>query len=417
MQLRLRPGFLCFLALLLRLRRESSSSSISCSDATEAVASQKRQAPVVETRPRSLFPHEREADTKQNSHRPGGSFPATARLGRIYIIFGGCYRTCLAAGGCLALQPALPLRYFVRHLPWQHYPQINFLLLSRKEQPPPLLIWSHLRSHQNADRHGGLSISQRSVAYEWRRRLLRPHPPAREAQYVSFPANRSSHPSTSLISRSRSTPIMWNSNRTWLQSTDLTRSTTHTRHHSQLNQYLECPWHAACRARASLGVLRVQRLEGSRSPKSVLCIFYRIATSGLDRRTSVVDDVGGSGCEFRSASAVFRPETHWAIHPPSMGRDAPVIFDAAAEQRKSASAAISSTGVKRPDGCFSRRSSIDASSTETLASVARSSICFCTSGVRTKPGQIALQVMPRAAFSRATTFVSPMMPCQEARLG
>jgi hypothetical protein len=42
------------------------------------------------------------------------------------------------------------------------------------------------------------------------------------------------------------------------------------------------------------GALRIQRLEGSRSPESVLCIFYRIATSGPDRRTSVVDGVGGS---------------------------------------------------------------------------------------------------------------------------
>jgi hypothetical protein len=41
------------------------------------------------------------------------------------------------------------------------------------------------------------------------------------------------------------------------------------------------------------GALRIQRLEGSRSAESVLCIFYRIA-SGLDRRTSVADGVGGS---------------------------------------------------------------------------------------------------------------------------
>jgi len=37
------------------------------------------------------------------------------------------------------------------------------------------------------------------------------------------------------------------------------------------------------------GALRIQRLEGSRSPESVLCIFYRTAASGLDRRTSVAD--------------------------------------------------------------------------------------------------------------------------------
>jgi len=42
-------------------------------------------------------------------------------------------------------------------------------------------------------------------------------------------------------------------------------------------------------SRASLGRFGYRRREGSRSPESVLCIFYRIATSGLDRRTSVVD--------------------------------------------------------------------------------------------------------------------------------
>src|SRR5258707_3680303 len=69
-------------------------------------------------------------------------------------------------------------------------------------------------------------------------------------------------------------------------------STLLARSEKVLELYLERPWHAACRARASLGALRIQRLEGSRSPESVLCIFYRIATSGLDRRTSLADGVG-----------------------------------------------------------------------------------------------------------------------------
>ena len=43
--------------------------------------------------------------------------------------------------------------------------------------------------------------------------------------------------------------------------------------------------------------------------------------------------------------------------------------------------------------------------------LARSSICFCTSGVSTQPGQMALQVTPVVAVSSATTFVIPRMPC------
>src|SRR5216684_1813203 len=70
-----------------------------------------------------------------------------------------------------------------------------------------------------------------------------------------------------------------------------TSSSRTNRSSEVLELYLERPWHAACRARASLGALRIQRLEGIRSRESVLCIFYRIATSGLDRRTSVADDL------------------------------------------------------------------------------------------------------------------------------
>ncbi len=45
---------------------------------------------------------------------------------------------------------------------------------------------------------------------------------------------------------------------------------------------------------------------------------------------------------------------------------------------------------------------------------ARASICFCTSGVSTHPGQIALHVMPVRAVSSATDLVRPMMPCLAA---
>ena len=46
-----------------------------------------------------------------------------------------------------------------------------------------------------------------------------------------------------------------------------------------------------------------------------------------------------------------------------------------------------------------------------VSRAAISSICFCTSGVSTKPGQIAFTVTPVRAFSSAATFVRPTMPC------
>jgi hypothetical protein len=44
----------------------------------------------------------------------------------------------------------------------------------------------------------------------------------------------------------------------------------------------------------------------------------------------------------------------------------------------------------------------------------RLSICCCTSGVSTQPGQMALQVMPLRAVSRATVLVRPTTACLAA---
>jgi len=66
------------------------------------------------------------------------------------------------------------------------------------------------------------------------------------------------------------------------------------------------------------------------------------------------------------------------------------------------------------EGCFSDTSAIFACCTVCPDWAARASICFCTSGVSTQPGQIALQVMPVRAFSSATTLVRPTMPCLAA---
>ena len=45
---------------------------------------------------------------------------------------------------------------------------------------------------------------------------------------------------------------------------------------------------------------------------------------------------------------------------------------------------------------------------------ARASTCFCTSGVSTQPGQMALTVMPLVAHSSAAALVRPTMPCLAA---
>ena len=46
-----------------------------------------------------------------------------------------------------------------------------------------------------------------------------------------------------------------------------------------------------------------------------------------------------------------------------------------------------------------------------------SGICFSTSGVRTKPGQMTLERTPWAAPSFATTLASPISPCLAVTYG
>jgi len=60
---------------------------------------------------------------------------------------------------------------------------------------------------------------------------------------------------------------------------------------------------------------------------------------------------------------------------------------------------------------FSSSNFVRASSLEILSRSAIASICFCTSGVSTQPGQIALQVIGSRAVSSAVTLVSPIKPC------
>ena len=51
-------------------------------------------------------------------------------------------------------------------------------------------------------------------------------------------------------------------------------------------------------------------------------------------------------------------------------------------------------------GCFSDSSAISSSRTVLPDALARASICCCTSGVSTQPGQMALQVMPVGGLDR-----------------
>ena len=103
-----------------------------------------------------------------------------------------------------------------------------------------------------------------------------------------------------------------------------------------------------------------------------------------------------------------------AVHPPSTGSATPLSCAASSEQRNTASAPSCSGVVDSSQGCFSPSSLIFASSCDNFSLAARASICFCTSGVSTQPGHIALQVTPAVAVSSATALVRPTTPCLEA---
>ena len=105
---------------------------------------------------------------------------------------------------------------------------------------------------------------------------------------------------------------------------------------------------------------------------------------------------------------------YWAAQPPSMFHATPRTLLPAGEQKNTASSPSSSGVVNCMEGSFSPSSNCLASSLEMPHSAALASTCFCTSGVSTQPGQIALQVMPEAAFSSAVTLVRPTMPCLAA---
>jgi len=60
-----------------------------------------------------------------------------------------------------------------------------------------------------------------------------------------------------------------------------------------LEMYMKRPWHAACRARGSVGRFGYIDLKEA-ALRGGLCIFYRTATGGLGRGTGVASRVGRS---------------------------------------------------------------------------------------------------------------------------
>lgn len=124
-------------------------------------------------------------------------------------------------------------------------------------------------------------------------------------------------------------------------------------------------------------------------------------------KATVTSTVSGSG-----SSCAEGP--YCATQPPSTFRAMPCMFDAVGVHRKAARSPSCSGVVNCSEGCFSASSWRFASSSDTPFAAARASTCFCTSGVSTQPGQMALQVTPVVAFSSAVTLVSPTTPCLAA---
>src|SRR6185436_9007133 len=112
-----------------------------------------------------------------------------------------------------------------------------------------------------------------------------------------------------------------------------------------------------------------------------------------DHQAGAVGDHGNRFVESHRLHIDSSPSLlarYCAVQPPSTGKAAPRISAAASEHRNTVNAPICSGVAKASDGCFS------------------------TSGVSTKPGQIALQVIPVVAVSSATTLVNPITPCLAA---
>src|SRR5574344_1193915 len=119
----------------------------------------------------------------------------------------------------------------------------------------------------------------------------------------------------------------------------------------------------------------------------------------------------------RSLARVYEqplPGAYWAAQPPSIFQATPRTLLPAGEQKNTANAPNSSGVVNSREGSFSPSSSLVVSALETPYFTVLAFTCFCTKGVSTQPGQMALHVTPVVAFSSAVTLVKPTMPCLAA---
>ena len=91
--------------------------------------------------------------------------------------------------------------------------------------------------------------------------------------------------------------------------------------------------------------------------------------------------------------------------------DCPVSAFVGKPANSSATRATSSVVVNSPSTVSFSITFLMTSSSLMPSVLACSGICFSTSGVRTKPGQITLARTPCLAPSLATVLASPMRPC------
>ena len=118
-----------------------------------------------------------------------------------------------------------------------------------------------------------------------------------------------------------------------------------------------------------------------------------------------------------SARTAPAPRTYFAVQPPSTAIAAPVIDRAASEHRNATTAEISSTLITFLIACLSATCSLMTRSFGTPGVAASPSAWACNMAVSTKPGQMALQVMPQSPTSSAVPLVKPTTPCFEAMYG
>src|SRR4029079_4656250 len=166
------------------------------------------------------------------------------------------------------------------------------------------------------------------------------------------------------------------------------------RQHHRIDRARGCPGNAVDR-KPAVGQQLIEHAPGEGA----------VSAAALQR------EVDALGRGRRLAPERAAENIHCAIQPPSIEWATPEMVAAASPHRNTVSAPIDSGVVNWCIGCFSESSAIFACSTVWPFALARASICFCTNGVSTQPGQIALQVMPSFAASMATTLVRPISPC------